>query len=342
MSRTKELKNNPENILNLFELLSLFSYEGKSKYTETLLRLMKKTKNIKEHINEVKDRMITEFNFDEKKLDEIPTLQLIFFYRIIDMMFNFSDLKSFQKFCEYNERGLIKQNDLSKYNSFEDILNSLNIAELNATSKDLEKQIKIVFEDDEWILVRPLTYFASKKYGSNTKWCTTQENNPDYFDKYSSKGVLIYCINKKSGYKVASFNSLNVEDPEFSFWNQKDSRIDSLETELTSDLIKIIFEESKSKSAKTNKFYLSEEERIKEEKLLKHRKIDMIEPIEADVPEIRTERVRRAIERVQQGELFDSTETPEMPVQEETVIDRMRLISQTIQESSQSLNYETE
>jgi hypothetical protein len=308
---------------------------------------MKKTQNIKEHINEVKDRMITEFNFDEKKLDEIPILQLIFFYRIIDMMFNFSDLKSFQKFCEYNERGLIRQNDLSKYNSFEDILNSLNIAELNATSKDLEKQIKIVFEDDEWLLVRPLTYFASKKYGSNTKWCTTQENNTDYFDKYSSKGVLIYCINKKSGYKVASFNSLNVEDSEFSFWNQKDNRIDSLETELTSDLIKIIFEESKNKSAKTNKFYLSNEERIKEEKLLKHRRIEFeqpvpIEPSELAVTEVRAERVRRAIERAQQGELFDSTETPEMQVQEETVVDRMRLTSQTIQESSQSLNYETE
>lgn len=342
MSRTKEMKNNPENILNLFELLSLFSYEGKSKYTETLLRLMKKTKNIQEHISEVKDRLITEFSIEEKKLNEIPTLQLIFFYRIIDMMFNFSDLKSFQKFCEYNERGLIKQNDLSKYNSFEDILNSLNIAELVATSKDLEKQIKIVYEDDEWFLVRPLTYLASKKYGSNTKWCTTQENNPDYFDKYSSKGVLIYCINKKSGYKVASFYSLNKEDPEFSFWNQKDNRIDSLETELTEDLLKIIYKESKDKSAKTNKFFLTDEDRTKEEKLRKRYLVGNIQPIETPVEPVaeqRTERVRRAIQRVQ-GELFDeNNQTNEV---EQTVIDRMRLISESTQETSQSLNYETE
>lgn len=339
MSRIKEMKNNPENILNLFELLSLFSYEGKSKYTETLLRLMKKTKNIQEHIVEVKDRMTTEFSIDEKKLNEIPTLQLIFFYRIIDMMFNFSDLKSFQKFCEYNERGLIKQNDLSKYNSFEDILNSLNIAELVATSKDLEKQIKIVYEDDEWFLVRPLTYLASKKYGSNTKWCTTQENNPNYFDKYSSKGVLIYCINKKTGYKVASFYSLNIDDPEFSFWNQKDNRIDSLETELSEDLLKIIYKESKDKSAKTNKYHLSNEDRAKEEKLLRNSlNIGTEQPVEP-VLEQRTERVRRAIQRVQ-GELFEENNvTNEI---EQTVVERMRLISDTTQETSRSRNYETE
>lgn len=349
MSRTKELKNNPEMILNLFELFSLFSYEGKTKYTETLLRIMKKTSNIEQHINEVKDRLITEFSLKKETLDEIPKLQLIFFYRIVDMMFNFPDLKSFQKFCEYNERGLIKQNDLSKYNTFEDILNSLNIAEITVTSKNLEKQIKIVHDDDEWILVRPLTYFASKKYGANTKWCTTQENNSEYFDKYSTKGVLIYCINKKSGYKVASFYSLNQSDPEFSFWNQKDHRIDSMETELPKNLLELIRTESKSKTAKTNKFYLSDSDRVKEEKILR-KEIGMgIEESQPNEPvvEQRTERVRRALERVQQGELFEENENnvvENTTISEETVIDRMRLISETLQESSASIQntYETE
>jgi hypothetical protein len=141
---------------------------------------------------------------------------------------------------------------------------------MKVETKYMENQIVKVFEDDEWLLVRPLTYLSSKKYGSNTKWCTTQSNNSEYFIKYSSKGVLIYCINKKSGYKVASFYSLDKNDPEFSFWNQKDTRIDSLQSELTDELRKVIGETSMSKGAKTNRYLLSDDQRTKEDKLLNH------------------------------------------------------------------------
>ena len=52
MSKIKELKTNPDNSLNLVTVLELFSPEGKSKYTDLLLKLMKGTPNIKEHIKE--------------------------------------------------------------------------------------------------------------------------------------------------------------------------------------------------------------------------------------------------------------------------------------------------
>ena len=65
--------------------------------------------------------------------------------------------------------------------------------------------------------------------------------------------MLIYCINKVTGYKVASFYSLDKNDPEFSFWNQKDSRIDSLDTELTDEIRLLIQSVSKDKKAKTNR-----------------------------------------------------------------------------------------
>jgi hypothetical protein len=268
MSRLRDLKSNVENNVNLFDLFSLFSPDEKSKYTETLIRLMKKTKNFNEHVEEIKEHFVDQFNFNREKLDTIPKLQIVFFYRLIDSMFNVADLQSFQKFCEYNERGIIKQNDVSKYNSFDEILKELSMAEMIAETKNLEKQVKVVLDNDEWLLVRPLTYISSKKYGSNTKWCTTQENNPEYYVKFASKGVLIYCINKKTGYKVASFYSLDKNDPEFSFWDQKDKRIDSLDAEITDDIRLIIREESKSKGAKTNRFLLSDEERNKEDKIL--------------------------------------------------------------------------
>jgi len=298
MSRTKDLKTNPEFNVNLFELFSLFSIDKKTKYTETLLRIMKKTPNLDEHCREVKDYLHKEYKIQHEVLNIIPDLQLVFFYRVIESMFNSEDIKTFQKFCEFNERGLIRQNDVSTYQSFDEINNAVSVAEITVQSKDLEKQVKLVYEDDEWLFVRPLTFNASKKYGSNTKWCTTTESNPEYFTKYASRGVLIYCINKKTGYKVASFRSLDKSDPEFSWWNQKDNRIDSLQSELPDELLKVIRVESLEKP-KTNRFLLSDEDRKAEDKFLSkfgHYKvmepIDMVEP----VAEERINRVRRRLE----------------------------------------------
>ena len=269
MSKIKELKSNTDTTLNLIDVLELFSPGKKSKYTETLLRLMKNTKTLKSHVSEVKENITQTFDFISKEeLEKFSDLQILLMYRFIDGFFNFSDLQNFKKFCDYNERGLIGQNDLTTYKSFDEIMNQLSVADLKVETKGLENEIIKVYEDDEWLLVRPLTYLSSRKYGANTKWCTTSEGNPDYFLKYTKRGVLIYCVNKKTGYKVASFYSLDKKEPEFSFWDQKDSRIDSLDSELTDELRKVIQEVSKDSKAKTNRFLLSDDQRTKEDKLL--------------------------------------------------------------------------
>lgn len=266
MSKIKELKTNPENSISVVDFLELFSPEKKSKYTETLLRLMKTTRNLKEHCKDIKTEMISHFPFlSVEELDKFSEVQLLIMWRFLDSFFNYSDLNDWRKFCEYNERGLISQSDLSKYKSFDEVASQLSIADIKVQSKELENEVVKLLDTEEWLVVRPLTYYSSKKYGSNTKWCTTSEGNPEYFIKYSTKGVLIYCINKLTGYKVASFYSLDKNDPEFSFWNQKDSRIDSLDTELTDDIRKLIQDVSKSKDAKTNRFLLSDELRTKED-----------------------------------------------------------------------------
>ena len=286
MSRTKELKSLSENNINLYDWFSLFVPEKKSKYVEVFLRTLKKTKNMDNFADEQISHLSKEYNVSIDELKSYPKIQIIMMSIIFGNFFDSEDLKLFQRFCEYNERGLIKQNDLSKYNEFDDIKNAVSIADVVAMNKDMEKQIIVLWEDDTWLVLRPLTFSSSKKYGSNTKWCTTQDNNPDYFNKYSKKGVLIYCINRITGYKVASFYSLQKEDPEFSFWNQKDQRIDSLETELPDFLRKLIKDVSKDDKAKTNKFLLPESERLKEESLhsYKSRSLDLEVPVSAEQP----------------------------------------------------------
>lgn len=319
MSKIKELKISNENNFNFIEAIELFGFEKKSKYTETLLRLMKNTKSLKEHIEEVKSVLTKNFNFiNRKDLDKFSDIQLLLFYKFIDSFFNVSDLVSFRKFCDYNERGLIEQNDLSKYKSFEELISQMSIAEMKAEEKEMESQIMKIYEDSEWLLIRPLTHHSSLKYGSNTKWCTTQTGNPEYFHKYTKRGVLIYCINKKSGYKVASFYSLDNNEPEFSYWNQKDTRIDSTESELTLELIGFIRDYMKTPKIKTNHFMLDDKTRSIEESggFSKSRSHHLMA------------RIRDAVRREEI--------TEEAGIEQEvgeTTIDRMRLVSEQEQVS---------
>jgi hypothetical protein len=66
MSRIKDLRTNEDHNLNIVSILEMFSPEGKSKYTETLLRMMKNTPNLKDHTKEIKTVLMEKFPFMEK------------------------------------------------------------------------------------------------------------------------------------------------------------------------------------------------------------------------------------------------------------------------------------
>jgi hypothetical protein len=164
----------------------------------------------------------------------------------------FPDLISFQ---EYMERGLIENKDVQTYKSHEDIKQAVSIAHLKATAKELEKQIIKVHEDEIWLFIKPLTFEASARYGSGTKWCTTNKSN---FIRYWQKGQLVYILNKKNGVKQAMFHSLNKKESELSFWNATDKRIDFLELEIDDYLVPII--KQILKDNKTNEQLCNEKE----------------------------------------------------------------------------------
>ncbi len=302
MSRIKELRTNEDYNLNIVSILEMFSPEGKSKYTETLLRMMKNTPNLKEHTKEIKMVLIDKFPFMEKsKLDLMSDIQLMLVYKFIDGFFNFEDLQKYRKFCEYNERNLIEESDLSKYKSFDQMISAMGIAEMKAEEKELETQVIKIHEDSEWLMVRPLTFKSSCKYGANTKWCTTTEHNQEYFNKYSKRGVLIYCVNKKNGYKVAAFYSLDKNEPEFSYWNQKDTRIDSTDSQLPLELIGFIRDYVKDPKVKSNNSMLSSDLKKKE---LGDRKTAI------------SDRVASAVRRAQEEIETQSIEQRELPFEE--------------------------
>ena len=137
------------------------------------------------------------------------------------------DMKSLMEFDEMMENNLIQDTDLTTYDNFSKIQEQLNIAYTKKVLKEERSLVDVVFENDEWLAIRPLTFESSKKYGAGTKWCTTSENNPHHFYRYSDMGVLIYLYNKLNNRKFGIH--FNMEESRFGIqiYNEVDDRIDS-------------------------------------------------------------------------------------------------------------------
>ena len=264
MSKIEELKKqNPTLIIDVVDIIDqLFD---KSKYTEMAVNLIKnKTSNQNSHVEEIVNELTREYGFKKEDLKLKSNQEILNIFKVISDYFGYNNFNVIKKFIELNERKLIVNNDLTSYKTFDELELQVSLASLKLIDKEMEKQIQKLYESNEWLVIKPLSFLASKKYGASTKWCTTQENNPDYYLRYSRRGILIYCINKISGDKVAAFKNLDTSyEKETSFWNLIDQRIDSLESGLPYDVMDIIKDEF-TNTKKSNWDILSDEERNKQ------------------------------------------------------------------------------
>lgn len=274
MSKIKELKTNPEHIINLVDALQLICPTDKIKYLEMFLRIMKGTPNMDELNIDLKETLISRYNVNSEMLNQIPKFQWAFIYNFFDKWFNDTDIIAFQKFCEYNEKGLIPENDVLKYTNFSEISKQVEIAQIKVDAKELETQVVKVYENEEWLVLRPLTHKSSCKYGANTKWCTAGNGDGSTFRRYAKDGILIYCINKVTALKVAAYKDLS-KKMDISFWNQVDEKIDSMESTLPQNILNVISDEFTTK--KSNTSYLTPEQMEKENRFdnLLSKSIDM-------------------------------------------------------------------
>jgi uncharacterized protein YjbI with pentapeptide repeats len=80
-------------------------------------------------------------------------------------------------------------------------------------------------DDDEWLVVTPLTERASIHFGSNTKWCTATTKTENWFDYYARKGlVLFYVLRKEDNTKWAATWSLR-EKRFNNFFDELDKKV---------------------------------------------------------------------------------------------------------------------
>ena len=142
------------------------------------------------------------------------------------------------KFNELLDKGQVKNNDISKYKTLNDISLELVKVEDELSGKKTNPKQEIIFEDDEYLVIKPLNLDSARKYGRGTKWCTSSRD-ANYFYDYS-RGVLIYVIGKGNNPKYGVH--FDLENYKLSWWDTIDEQVDGLLVEIPKSIKEFIVE----------------------------------------------------------------------------------------------------
>jgi len=324
MSKINELKqHHPYFNVSLIDTLSKI-FE-KPKYVEMATRLIKDKFSTSSYLDEIKGILMKDFELSYEIVSSFSAYEILTTYIFLDNIgrINVTNLK---KFIDYNERKLFFKNDVSTYKTFDELESQISLAELKLIDKELQSQTEVLYSADEWLVLKPLSHEASLKYGASTKWCTAMKHDPEYFARYSRRGIIIYCINRSTGDKVAAFKNINPEyEKETSFWNVKDERMDSMETNLPEHILDII--KFQFSNVTTTNWELMSQEAKDNLNIIYKKEYDLIEaeaPVTMEQPNVPMNQgglglaVRRAItydtavEELAGDEIYgeDATESP--------------------------------
>jgi hypothetical protein len=260
MARIKELKEKyPFMSLSIVDMLCELDPSKTNKFVPLFLKISESVR--KNYLNEINHergyyieylrRYRSKNNKDSVK--NLTNEELCDEYLKIDMIRKYIDeveWSMLHEFIDLYERGIISY-DLNKVKTIDDVNNLISLSQISQFKKEDSKNVKVEYRDDDWLLIRPLSFESSLKYGAGTRWCTASKSDPHHFFRYSERGVLVYIISLKTGKKYGHFKELpNIEykgvevkdegSLELSFWNQKDDRIDSLQCGFSGEVYEIL------------------------------------------------------------------------------------------------------
>ena len=246
MSRIDELKKQfPELNMTMFDLFKRIDTTSTYKYFPLLCKIFGKRFNMMhQYENSIIRKDDARLEIHEILLnkgiatDSLTENELYFLHNITDF-FNQDSFFTVKDFIRCMEKNQIENKDVTSYSTIDDLRAAVTLASIKELTKELEGQVIKEYEDDKWLVVRPLTFQSSAKYGASTRWCTTYQKEKQYFEKYWQYGILVYFINKVTGYKFAGYKSLKDGD-ELSFWNAEDNRVDYLNVDADDYLFPIV------------------------------------------------------------------------------------------------------
>jgi hypothetical protein len=257
------IQENPNMDLNLVRLISKLDPSKTNKLTPFMIKVFKKRMvDFEKDLSQVEGGLYgSRYEYVNGKMSDVSGTEKFIMTWVIDQ-FRAENIEILKEFSEVLDKGLVDQNDISKYENFEEITNQLSVARTKDLLKKSRKEISVVYEDDEIMMLKPLSFEASLKYGAGTKWCTAMKNEPEYFYRYSKNGILIYLINKKTGRKFGC-HSERFDNNRVQIYNEIDQVIDSFHMGLPYEKLTILMDLMDSEKYGVNSDLFSEEEKSK-------------------------------------------------------------------------------
>jgi hypothetical protein len=147
-----------------------------------------------------------------------------------------------QKFHQWHTEGLIEKKDILTYKTLNDFKEQMTLAEEKVRIREAERQVTKLFEDDQWLLMRPESYDAARIYGANTRWCITQKR---YWEDYQKYFYFIYIIDKKGNQKFCVSKDTRYV-AEYKCWWADDAQKNIIELPLPPQHYAVLFGELKN------------------------------------------------------------------------------------------------
>ena len=178
-----------------------------------------KTKYGQKYSSEQLDKIVD--NVPQKFLDWVGK-----HFESINFQANFQSLVQYLREFEKISSNL-PLTDINSYKNITELYNALN-EYANKPRRNFKKVEggNVVYEDDRFFIVNPLTHNSSCYYGKGTKWCTAADSDHQ-FNQYNQDGKLFYILDKTLPtndplYKVALLKKFNGDT---TFYDAQDETI---------------------------------------------------------------------------------------------------------------------
>lgn len=171
--------------------------------------------------------------------------------------------------------------DLNQYKNVGELFNALT--EYKNRQRREVKRVEggnVVYEDDRFFVVNPLTHESSCYYGRGTKWCTAAESDT-HFKRYNEDGKLFYILDKTLPtndpfYKVALLKKF---DGDKTYYDSKDETVKSgwiFNTDKLSTILDSVDNYLNTEYAEQIKIFSDKESAKKEKERLERLRIQRI------------------------------------------------------------------
>ena len=112
-------------------------------------------------------------------------------------------------FKRYTLVSQIVKKPLLDFESLEDLLGTIEKAEELSKTRQTEKgktrDVDVIANTEEWLVVTPKSVEASCALGRNTKWCISATRSKNSFQSYKDQGAVhVFFINRKTNEKFAA------------------------------------------------------------------------------------------------------------------------------------------